>query len=388
MKKTVIISLCLFAIANTLFSQTNNGYIVEYNQPVIADYQVYDPPLRINKINAQSKIDYSTIEGLLQSYLSADNLAWAMSEYLEKPKKIVRDDEHFEAVKKSTIDDYIQLETTYIFNNESRKFAFVKYSMIFEKLPFAWTNMMILENKNNRWYISGLINQNQVLFLLGNANNQFLIDCFNGKSTDKDVEKIIKECTVNKQLSMRKLSLEIDKFDDRLKKKFFDERITNKNTDFRNAQINSSKTKYESNVTQPFLINQFEISEYGKSDKNLLKNVHTDSLYRNMPEHMLLDTLIATDLLSKAIIDDYCIIKYKQNDKIQTKIINEQNIQYNFLGDFVDIFAQYKTSFIMKLFDNIKEEYAGSSGGINIDELIGYVKSNERSFMKNMEKHN
>lgn len=373
-------------MANLLFAQTNNGYIVECNRPTMVDYQVYNPPLRINKVNSQSQIDYSTIEGLLQSYSSANNLTWAMSEYLEKPEKIVRDNEHFEAVKKSAVDDYIQFETAYIFNNESRKFAFVKYSMIFEKLPFAWTSLMILENQNNRWYISSLINQNQVLLLLGNANNQFLTDCFNGKSTDKDIENIIKKCTVNNQLSIRRLSLEIDKFDDRLKNKFFDERITNSNAEFRNAQINSSKKKYEFSVTQPFLINQFEIFEYGKSDKNLLKNVHTDSLYRNMPEYTLLDTLIATDLLSKAMIDNYCIIKYKQKDKIQTKIINEQNIQYNFLSGFVDMFTRYKTSFVMNLFANIKEEYAGSSGGVNVDELIFYVNNNKKSFEKYLEK--
>lgn len=112
MKKLFIILLLSFHYV--AYSQNNNGYVVEYNLPVTVEFDVYDTPLRINKVELQNQIDYSSIKGLLQSYLSANNINWAKSEYINKEEKITRDNEHFVAVKKSTINDYIQLESAWL----------------------------------------------------------------------------------------------------------------------------------------------------------------------------------------------------------------------------------------------------------------------------------
>ncbi|MEC3908212.1 hypothetical protein VOI54_14370 [Tamlana sp. 2201CG12-4] len=224
MKRIIIFSI-LFICVNTIV--LGQGFIVEVNRDIDIKYQLYSPPLRINQVESQKEINYSKIEGLLQSYLSADNLEWALSDYFVKPKSISRNQEHFDTVKKYENEDYIQLESAYLFRHNEREFAYVKYSMIFEKLPFPWVSLLVLEKINNRWYLSKLINQNQILLLLGNTTPQFLLQCFDKESKDKNISKIISESTVNNIISMRRLSLSINDFDSKLKEKFYDNRSFN-----------------------------------------------------------------------------------------------------------------------------------------------------------------
>lgn len=374
------------------YSQNNNGYIVEYNYPISVEYQTYTPPLRINKIEKQDEVDYSQISGLLQSYLSANNIEWAKSEYIDSEEKIVRDEEHFEAVKKSGINDYIQLETVYTFNYQNRKFAYVKYSLIFEKLPFPWTNLMILENKNNHWYISKLINQNQILLLLGNASEEFIIECLNQKTNDLDVKKIVEKSRMNDRISMSKLSLQINSFDDRLKNKFYDRRIINDRIDFRDASLNASLKTYKFDLYHPFLIKLFEIYEYKDSSK-IIKEDKNAVAYQNKPEFMLL-TNEPISFLNKIFIDfgdkQFYLIKYKRNTKTIVDILENNNGHFKFaennsLRELSTIFVKYKFSLIRELIKNPKKEYMGSSGGVNIDEMLEYIKKNKKAFVKYLE---
>ncbi|MFL0125901.1 hypothetical protein V2590_14605, partial [Tenacibaculum maritimum] len=125
-------------IASLLLTIVTNGYsqfkkgegaAIRFSKEVIATYKIYETPLLINQVGSQKEIDYSTYEGLIQSFFSASNRKWALSEYLDGRTKIVRDEEHFEAVKKNdTSKNYIQIETVYEYNYNGRNMAFVKYS--------------------------------------------------------------------------------------------------------------------------------------------------------------------------------------------------------------------------------------------------------------------
>ena len=378
MKKSILVLFTLFT-SYFGFTQDNNGFIVEYNKLIPIEYQVYTPPLRINKVEKQSDIDYSKIEGLLQSYLSADNIDWAKSEYISTPKEINRNEEHFDAVKKANLDDYIQLETAYIFDYQNRKFAFVKYSLIFKELPFPWTSLMVLENKNNHWYISELINQNQILLLLGNMSNDFILDCLNQEMKDTDLKKIIDKARIGNTISIGKLSLEIDSLGERLKNKFYDKRIIDESVDFRNALLNSPLKSYHYEVYHPFLIKLFQIYEY---EPNTVVDKNMNTFKGEVESILLSDEPI--NLLSKIYIDygdeQYYLIKYKKNNKVMVDIIKNDKGQFkivnnNSLRDLALILSEYKTSFIQNLIENPKKEYAGSSGGTNINEMIEYIKN-------------
>lgn len=379
-----IMTLVMGIVTNYLIAQQENvGYIVERNIETNVEYISYTPPLRINKVENQNQIDYSKIEGLLQSYLSANNLQWAKSEYIDENDPIVRDEEHFQTVKKSSIEDYIQLETAYIFNYQTKKYAFVKYSLIFEKMPFPWTSLMVLENKNNRWYISKLINQNQILLFLGNLSNESIMKILNKDEKDKEIKSLIDKVFIENKLSMTKVSLLVDDFDDNLKRKFYDKRILDEEAEFRNGALNAQKQIIKTSVLHPFLIESFRINEYDSKDKNILKSEKSIGKYSNTPEFLLLNPNTPTDFLSKIEINfgdekKHYYIKYKQN-KSNVSIIEENNGIFIFtekeeIKGLRELFLKYETSYIENLFNNPKKEYLGNSGGINISELVEYTK--------------
>ena len=192
MIRNILFSLILSI--NFLSAQSNNlGYVVEYNKPISVNFTLYNPPLRMNKVEKVDNINYGSIEGLLQSYLSASNIEWARNEYLNDSITISRDIEHFLAVKKAQLEDYIQLESAYKFNYGERQMAYVKYSFIFKELPFPLISIASMEFVNNRWYFSNLLNQGAVYELLSKHNNRFLLDCFSGQSEKSEWADIIQE---------------------------------------------------------------------------------------------------------------------------------------------------------------------------------------------------
>lgn len=387
MKKSFLVTMVF--IFSFVFSQEENiGYIVEHNQKIKIEYIMYNPPLRINKVDNQKDINYSQIEGLLQSYLSADNLEWAKSEYIDKNDPIVRDETHFEAVKKRSIDDYIQFETAYIFSYQAKKYAFVKYSLIFEKLPFPWTSLMVLEKQNDRWYISKLINQNQILSFLGNLRSNIIAEILTRKSADVDTQKIINENSVNNLLSIQKISLYIENLDEKLKNKLYDERIMDSEVDFRNASLNSKKESFKAEVYHPFLIERFLIEEYEKTEKGLLKSEKTIEKYKKTPEILFLKEQNPTDFISKITIqyekegikDHY--IKYRQQNKENIAVVRQNNdfqiIEQELITGLKNVFIKYDTQYLENLIKNPKKEFVGNSGGINIDELIQYMNNHKK----------
>lgn len=384
MKKSFLVAMTF--VFSFVFSQEEDlGYIVEHNQKINIEYIMYNPPLRINKVNSQKDIDYSQIEGLLQSYLSANNIEWAKSEYIDKTDEITRDEEHFKAVKKIGKEDYIQFESAYLFNYTNKEYAFVKYSLIFEKLPFPWTSLMVLEKQNNRWYISKLINQNQILLFLGDLKSSIIAEILTRKSTDVDVQKIINENSVNNLLSIQKVSLYIENLDEKLKNKLYDERIIDSEVDFRNASLNSKKESFKAEVYHPFLIEQFLIEEYEKTEKGLLKSEKAIEKYKNAPEILILNEKIPTDFIGKITIQytkegvkDY-YIKYKQQNKENIAIVRQngdfQIIEQEKIIGLKKAFTKYGVQYLESLIEKPQKEFVGNSGGINIDELIQYVNN-------------
>jgi hypothetical protein len=165
------------------------------NLPTSIQYDIFELPLKIEQVNSEKQINYSKPEGLLQSFYSANTKEWALSDYLNKSQTMVRDKEHFEAVRKrNAIKNYIQLETIYQFNYNNRQFAFLKYAIIDEHIPFHLLGILSTEKVGERWYISQMLNQNQVSTLLANYDNSVLLGLFSKKrntNLDLQIEKLM-----------------------------------------------------------------------------------------------------------------------------------------------------------------------------------------------------
>jgi len=235
MKKIIILTILL--ANNILYSQNenSNGYVLEYNTLKDFKYQIFNP-IQIRLVNSQSEIDYSKIEGLLQSYFSANNIMWAKNDFLDSNAKISKDNEHFEKIK--TLDkntNYIALENIYSFNYNNYEMAYAKFSFTFSEVPFQILNFLSLIKKDGRWYIYNIPNQVKISICLTNLNNSFLSDILKPKSTNFLKAKSSR----GQYLDFDLLFDSYQSLNENEKRKIEDERIWNQN-----AELDYNKCNY------------------------------------------------------------------------------------------------------------------------------------------------
>ena len=397
--KTKSLIILLFLLTLKIFSQSGNeGYIVEDNKNISVELSIYNIPLKINKVNSQDQIDYSNIDGLLQSFFSATNEKWALDEYLDKNVKISRDEEHFQATKKLGNQNYIQKELIYEFNYLDHQMAYVKYSFIVEKIPFPIIGIMSMEKVKNRWYISNLLNQGAILSILSRTNPNFLIDLFSGKSSNAKYDDLIKSCK-NKSgivdiVAFYKKMQKLHDENSLLYKELTDQRLIIKDTEFRNANINVKPTSYKFNVSQPFVYDNVQLYEYKNSEKQITVNDKNFEKYSNLPESLIINNN-PIDLIAKLKItfqnEEYAIIKYEKDQKKLTSIIKISNDKFlisesNNFNNITELLLMIQTSFLQKILSNqylqSKDYISGSDGGINANSAIEYIKLNKSSLSK------
>jgi hypothetical protein len=261
MKKIIIITI-LFTY-NIFYSQSekSNGYVLEYNSLKDFQYQVLKPT-KIKLANSQNEIDYSKIEGLLQSYFSANNINWAKSDYLDSTVTITRDKEHFEKIK--TLDkntNYIELENIYNFKYNNQDMAYIKFSFTFSGVPFQLLNFLSLTKKNGRWYIYNLPNQVKISMCLTNLNNSFLLDVLKPKSLNFIKNKSSKYGYVDFDL----LFDNYQALDKNEKRKIEDDRIWNQQIGF-DYNKKTIDAMISNKVLQTFVFENSVFSEYGKNE--------------------------------------------------------------------------------------------------------------------------
>lgn len=388
-------ALLIFWFNFLIAQQANIGYVVEYNVPLTTEYTVYSSPLRINKVETIKEIDYSKIEGLLQSYLSASNMEWVRNEYLLDSVLIGRDQEHFDAVKKASVEDYIQIETIYEYNHEDRQMAYVKYSFIFEQLPFPIIAVLSMEYVNERWYLSNILNQGAVYELLGKFKVSFLNDFFSGKSSTETWDSIIQTSKNRNNLpeitmlfnNLEKLKISNNNLYEELR----DERLISQDVNFRNAKLNANLEKNSFKLSHPFVYDNIKFQKYKSNEADLVRNEETVKKYSNSPELTLLSN-IPIQLLNKVIVfkqnKEYYVIKYVKNNINEVDVISMNNGIYSINNrDEIENINQLvlicKPDFLENILQNNIQEMSdfikGSDGGINIDLALAYINENKSS---------
>lgn len=407
MKNSFLVLVVIF-MHNISFSQGYGiGSVVEYNKPLEVQLEVYDVPKRFNKVENQSEIDYSDIGGLLQSYLSANNTNWVKSEYL-KPSQVsnIRDQEHFEAVKKSSLDDYAQLECVYNFKYNERQMAFVRYSFVFEEVPFPFVGILSCEKVNNRWYLSNLLNQGDVYYLLKDFSNSFIIECLNNISSSNEKIRVIENNSMNynKKVSLSKLYKQLIKTQSADKSFFYsirDQRMIIEETPFRNATFNSTSKKFTfSDINHPFVYDNVNFEEYSKKYKGIVSEEKSLKEFENKPELLLLsDTPI--DLLLKVQVkegnnNNFFIVYMKNNIKEVIQLVEKSKGSYeksksDSLSNFSSILKLVKPQFLIKVFNReVKSEISSliytNSGALNIDIFYDYILDDKSELKEYLDK--
>jgi len=403
--KLLIIIVGLSCILGFSQDNTNLGIIAEYNKPLQIEYIMYNPPLKIGQINKQSKIDYSNLEGLIQSFYSASNLKWALSDYLDKEAKTDRDQEHFDAVRKTDVKkNYIQIETVYKFEYNARPFACVKYSFIMDKVPFPFIGMMSAEKSNGRWYISNLLNQSDVKAFLSTFDQNVVNDLFGQKSDNVELSNIANKLkNIDGYFDFTRIIKMYSSFmnNPEAKQLLKDKRLTIKDTPFRNAELKSIPKAYKYQVSHPFILSKSIFSKYKSKNQKIIKDEKTTKRFLNKPESLLLKETPISLINKFYFIDDntnYYIIKYLDGQK-KTLTIKGENGTYSIFKsgkfkDWEDLFLNIKSDFFIELskkgakdgdLKKIKEEITSISEGVNLDLLSEYVKENKSSLSKYLE---
>ena len=402
MKKYFIPIIIL--VVNSVFAQEENlGIVVEYSNSQEVTYTTYTPPLRINQVLKQSDIDYSKIEGLVQSYYSASNKDWAMSEYLDKNETTARDKEHFEAVKTTDrINNYIQIESIYEFTHDEKVMAYIKYSFIMDKIPFPLIGIMSAQKVNNRWYISNLLNQYEVNSIFTNYETAVLTQLFLGKSNDSFTNNLIdKTKSEDGVFDFYKM---INIYNNWVKtgsediEKVMDQRLLIEGYKFKDAIINSSPSKNRYRILHPFILDKAVFSKYENNDKGLIKNEKTISRFKNEPEQLLLKTK-PIDLIHKFVFiiesKEYSIIKYR-SETLEIAIIENKNNIFSLVKSdkfklWKNLLLHIKTASFIDLFqdsvsdkrlEEIQQKCKGTAGGINIDVLAKYFVAHKDELAK------
>ncbi|MCM4166756.1 hypothetical protein KCTC52924_01607 [Arenibacter antarcticus] len=379
----------------------NLGVVVEYSIPIDVDFGVYDPPLRINQVNDQNDIDYSNLQGLLQSFLSASNMEWALSDYLDENATTSRDEAHFEGVKNTDVEkNYIQLETAYQFGYENRKMAYIKYSFIMDKVPFPIIGMMSAEFSNNRWYINTLLNQEDVFTVLTNLESSVLKQLFIGESDDDNIENIITTTHRNGYFDMFVMGQIYSELnaDTAIKEKIMDKRLLIEGYEYLNATTSSVAETSTHKILHPFVLDQAIFSEYSNKDKGVSNDENGQNAYENQPEAVLLtDTPI--DLIHKLEFisggTTYYIIKYLDQDTKAVLIDNDNgNFTINTSDKFkawVNFLGKIKSDVFISLFNNEQQDatlqeiinsFGKEDGGINLDLVVDYFEQNSADLIR------
>ncbi|OMQ13418.1 hypothetical protein [[Flexibacter] sp. ATCC 35103] len=390
MKKIIVLTILL--AYNIFYSQNenSNGYVLEYNSLKNFKYQILKP-VKIKLVDNKNEIDYSKIEGLLQSYFSANNIIWAKSDYIDSSVVISRDKEHFEKIK--TLDkneNYIELENIYNFNYDNNDMAYVKFSFTFSEIPFQILNFLSLIKKDERWYIYNLPNQIKISMCLTNLNNLFLGDILNPKSSN-----------LLKNKSSRYQYIDFDLLYDNYqalnqneKRKIEDERIWNQNVGF-NYNKETINVTISNKTVQTFAFNSSLFFKYGKKDKlyndlkvkEKYKNELISSIIPNNNDTIKLVHKLAFQLRNSKIE----IVKYQLNNKFYSKLLTDSQqldiANIDNLSEFIRIIKSENLQDILsrnsgKDFENIIAKSLGNTNGLNISNLSDLVIKDKTKLSK------
>ena len=207
MKKLIIFAITF--TTNVIFAQVEvkEGIPLEYNDIKEIAFKIFKPALRINKARKKSEIDYSKVEGLLQSNFSATDSIWDQSDYLDKTHQSVKDSEHYNSVKKSNTEkEYIEMESIYEFTHNNLKRSYVKYAITIDGLPFQVVAVLSCVEIKGRWYIDNLFNQSNILTLLSKLNSEKLELLFQtGKTNNEIINEIKMKCSKNGMIDINSL---------------------------------------------------------------------------------------------------------------------------------------------------------------------------------------
>lgn len=335
MRTLIILITALFLSTNTFGQiEAKEGIPLEYNEVKEITFKFFTPAIRINKAAKQSDINYSKVEGLLQSYFSATDSIWDKSDYLDKTHKSVKDNEHYNSVKKSNKDkEYVEIESIYEFTHNGKKMNYLKYAITIDGLPFQIVSVLSCIEINNRWYIDNLFNQSNLLALISKLNSEKLGLLFQSETTtNKTINEIKIKCFSLNGIDVNSLykfyNTESKNRESKYIKEIRDERNWVENYHYPKAELSILPVVKTYKVNMPFSLDNAVFSVYDKDNNVLNNSPEINEKYKNKIEKKLLPYSTETiNLIHKLKFSYnnsvYYIIKYQKNGKFYVENLSE-----------------------------------------------------------------
>ncbi|MFK7001899.1 hypothetical protein [Flavobacterium oreochromis] len=402
-----IINLIIALFGNVVFAQVEikQGIPLEYNDTKEVLFKVFKPALRINKAQKQSDIDYSKVEGLVQSYFSATDSIWDKSDYLDKSHKSVKDQEHYNSIKKSKIEnEYIEIESVYEFTHNNQKRNYVKYAITIDGLPFQIVAVLSCVQVNKRWYIDNMFNQSNILSLISKLNSEKLALLFQAEKTNNDVVDAIKvKCSTNNLIDINLLfefyQEESKNKESTLVKEIRDERNWIENYHYQKAKLSVIPTINVYKIQMPFSLDNAIFTVYNKIECELTNAPEIAEKLKNKVEKLLIPNTSEKVILIHKLKFTYnnlncSLIKYKKNNKFFIENftdLNKSNI--NVIPEALNnSILELKSSSIIELLSDAPkskeletlrlQSLSNSENMINISNLSKLIKKNKLTLSK------
>ncbi len=406
MKKLIHLSIALISTITFAQVDVKVGIPLEYNETKDVTFRIFKPALRINKIENPSKIDYSKIEGLIQSYFSATDSIWDKSDYLDKTHNSVKDDEHYNSVKKSNSEkEYVEIESIYEFTHNNQKRNYVKYAITIDGLPFQVVAVLSCVEVNKRWYIENIFNQSNILFLLSRLNSEKLKILFQSEKTSNEIiSEIKRKCTTDGLIDINILydfyQMESKNRESIYIKEIRDERNWTENYHYPRADLNALAVKESYKITMPFSLDNAVFSVYDKNESLLTNNPKIFEKMKDRVEKLLIPTSSeSVKLIHKLKFSynnlDYSLIKYERNNKlyIENFINNKEKIDKKTIPEaFSNLIFRLKSNTFLELLSgkfNSKElekihllAISNSEKMMNITLLNKIIEKNKTTLAK------
>lgn len=277
----------IFLIISIIFISLN-GYsqnlVLEYLGENTVNFHIYSTKDNFkNKIDDITKVNRTTVEGLVQAYFFASSNEWLKSNYLEEDNFSPNEEKHYNNIKKLNKDkSKVVFLHKYTYNHEGFEMCYINFIADLEGIDFKFLTLLSCIKKDNKWYIYNLANQQKITDILWTFRSCRILQLINGKQTTSVLMNNIIQKTLsnNNFLDINKLYAESItwKFDD-INQKFFT--MTDNNTCADNTIINLSKKVSSTSVFKKTKITIFDIDDQKKNINiiSAIKNNSTDSIY-------------------------------------------------------------------------------------------------------------
>lgn len=331
-----------------LFFTTGNGQnlVLEYSGDNAVDFHIYNSTDNFKyKIDDITKVDRSTVEGLVQSYFFAANNDWLKNNYLEEKSFSPNEEKHFSTLKKLNKEkSKVVFLHKLSYKLEGFEMCYINFIADLDGIDFKFPTLLSCIKKDNKWYIYNLANQQKITDILWTFRSCRILQLINGQKTNNPLMNnlIQKTLSTNNFLDINKLydQTQTWSFDD-VNQRFFT--MTDNNNCDDNTVLDVSKNINFTSVFKSAKINTFDKDDQAKNISiisNIKKNP-TDSIY----------------LKAKFDIDyngqNYSVIKYNLINSTGKSTIKTQ-----LLDSTLDVSSK-QISEVIFLFENLNLQIFG-----------------------------